>query len=491
MAAAAFGPRPGGAAPKPAIEINLDRHYTSKVYTSGSSISGQVVVCCPRDVGFDRFEIAFLCIAQTRLDFVQQFPTQSYRTLMKLRMPLSDADLPSSRVFEAGRPYTIPFNFVVPHSLTLSSCSHHTVSPAVRDLHLRLPPTVGGWEGDDQAPDMAEIEYSVKARAYKKPAPGTKDVKILESSHAVKVMPATPEDAPLDITFRDERYKLSKTKTIRKSLFSNKAGQLTVSASQPGAIMLSADGRQASTTTARIELNFLPVATDIAAPKINSVSGKLHAITFFSAISAEDLPNLGSRGSYSSSHSLSYSSTTSLFTSPVDKVTWQQLPVNSGRRDSGYSSSQLDEPRGSDSDVAADGAAAQAKDGGKKYRSPIKYTSELEVPVTLPPSYKKVFIPTFHSCLVSRTYTLQLALSVGPTNTAFALQVPLQIGVETIYEPQGEPLPSFESVMALDGLSEADPYLHPRVIHVPPPEALNGSVLPGYDGRRLAVGMVR
>jgi hypothetical protein len=479
MSNAINGQKPG-LAPKPTVEIKLDRHYKTKVYTSGSDISGCVVVKTPRDLAFDNFEIAFTGTAFTRLDFVQQYPTHTFRSFMKLRMPLTESDFPESRVFEAGKSYTIPFNFVVPHNLTISSCTHSCVSNAVKEQHLRLPPTVGFWEGDDQAPDMVHIEYAIKARAFKKPDPAAKQVKLMEGSYTVKVLPSLPEDAPLDITFRDERYKMEKSKTIRKSLFSPKTGQMTVATAQPGAIMLSADGRDASTTHIRANLEFAPSSIDTTPPKINSISAKLQAFTFFSAIPTDDMPNLGSRSTYSTTNSLSYSATTSLFTVPVNKVSWEQVPVSGGRRDSGYSSSHLDEGC-SDSDGADGRGRRGSKSKSKKPQfAPIKHISSLNIPVSLPMSNKKFFLPTFHSCLISRTYTLQLTLNVGPTNTTMTLSIPVQVGVENIYEPHGGELPSFESVMAQDEQNDADAHLSPRLMQLPPPDTLRESVLPGY-----------
>lgn len=470
---------------KPSVEVKINSHFSSKVYTSGSTISGQVVVRTLRDTSFDDFDIIFTGVAATRLDFVQQYPSHSFRPFMKLRMPIPPAALPSPKLFEAGKTYSIPFNFVVPHQLTLGACNHYCNSPAVREQHLRMPPTLGYWEADDQAPEMAQIEYSVKARAQRREAAG-RPVKLMEGYQMVKVLPALPEDAPLDITFRDERYCLSKSKTIRKSLFSTKTGKLTISASQPGAIMLSPDGQSASTTMVPLRLDFFPTSAETAPPKINSVSAKLTAATFFGAAPADLLPNLGRRSAYTANPSLSYTATNSLFSRPVESVSWQRRS-SSGRRDSGYSSLGIDE----------DGSETDASDGGRPHaagtnattrtkpsskRCHVRHSAVLEVPFSIPTSNRKLFLPTFHSCLISRTYTLHLHLSVGPTNAAMSLAVPLQIGVETIYPPQPDGgLPSFESAVAEEEEAEVDAMLQPRLIRIPDRANQNSSLLPGYD----------
>ena len=482
--AEAAAPRAGAqskpvAQQKPTIDIEIERHFNSKVYTSGSTIAGQAIVRTQRDTPFDEFDIIFTGIAATRLDFVQQYPSHSFRPFMKLRMPLPRSAFPESGVFEGGKTYTIPFNFVVPHQLTLGACNHHCSTPVVREQHLRLPPTVGFWEADDQAPEMAQIEYSIKARAYWRASPGNPSVKLMEGYHMVKVLPALPEDAPLDITFRDERYNLSKTKTIRKNLFSAKAGKLTVSATQPNAVMLAADGHGASTSTARISLGFAPTSTETVPPKINSVSGKITAATFFGAAPTDLLPNLGSRSAYTVNPSLSYTTTNSLFSKSIDKQAWKLRNI-SGRRDSGYSSFGVEE------DASETDCSEGRRRPGNKVKSSkkcaIEHTTVLEIPFSIPTSNRKLFLPTFHSCLISRTYTLHLCVSFGPTNTTMSLAIPLQIGVETIHPPQlSDGLPSFESAMAEDEEAEVNAHLQSRIRRVLETTDQTFSLLPGYD----------
>ncbi|KAG6007636.1 hypothetical protein E4U21_005717 [Claviceps maximensis] len=472
-------PRPNKNAVTPKtgnIKVIIDGHFNSRVYTSGSTISGHAVVQTPKDTVFDVFDIIFSGVAATRLDFIQQYPARSTRPFMKLQMPIERSVLPDNNVFAAGKTYNVPFNFVVPHQLTIGACNHQCPSPAVQDCHLRLPPTVGHWEADDSAPEMAQIEYAIKTRAYRKsPEAGQAPRKVLEGHHIVKVLPSLPEDAPLDITFRDERYTMSKTKTIRKTLFSVKAGKLTMSANQPGAIMLSADGRKACGSVARIDLEFAPSSADCGPPKINSVSGKITSSTFFGATPTDLLPNLGRRSVYAPHHSLSYSVTTCLFNNSkiLEKMKWQMRNV-SGRRDSGYSSFGV-----TDEDQSEADSPHAAKNSSKV--CPIRHNTVLEIPIHIPLSNKKFFLPTFHSCLISRTYILHLSLSVGPTNTSMSLAIPLQIGVETIHEPHDGDLPSFESAMAESRRMNGGAVLDRHILQLHELSEHSIHMLPGYD----------
>lgn len=463
------GPGRPGNAMKSAVEIKLNQHFTSRVYTSGSTVSGSAVVKCARDTPFDGFDIYFTGVAATRLDFVQSYTTNAVRTFMKLQMPIEEEHVPENRVFKAGETYSVPFTFVVPHHLTMGACNHECPAPAVQDQHLKLPPTLGYWDGDDQAPDMTHVEYAIKAKV--RGAPRTNQP--LEGKKILKVLPATEEEPPLDITFRDERYCLSKTKTFRKNLLGAKSGELTATASQPQAIMVHADGFGAHGTNAKVNLEFAPAAADAAPPKINSITGKLISTTFFGSAPSDALPNLGPKTTYSHNQVLTYSATTNLFSNKVDKLNWSEHNVTMPRRDSGSSASESP-ISSSDEGRRGSGSGSGSDSTSKKSKSlPIRHRTSLEVPFSVPVSNKRTFVPTFHNCIMSRTYVLQLVLSVGPGNTTMTLSVPLQLGVEKIFDE--EELPSFETALAQ---READGFA-PRMDRRDESPQRGG--LPGYD----------
>jgi hypothetical protein len=473
-----------GKAAIPSIQIHLDNHYNSKVYTSGSYVSGHVAVEPPRDIAFDSFEISFTGIVATRLDFVQSYTTNAIRTFLKLRMPIPESIIPSSRVFQAGQKVKVPFHFVVPHQLTIGACNHGCDTPdLVKDQHLRLPPTMGYWDADDQAPDMTHIEYAIRAKAVRGSSSGNQRAPVMEGKKVIKVLAATPEDPPLDITPKDERYCMSKTKTLRKNLLSTKMGELKVSSSEPGSVILSGDGAGASSTCAHVNLEFAPATAEQLPPKINSVQGKIITTTFFGSTPQDNLPNLGSKDNYATNGLLTYSGNHNLFNSRLDKVTWTEEHLPMPRRDSGYSTlgTPGEECPGSDEDggyFAQGGPKSKSK---KSQGPPIRHRAQLEIPVKIPVSNKRIFLPTFHSCLISRTYILQLTISVGLTNTTFTLNVPLQLGVEQRFEPEGDALPSFENALAEAEAQAADSYWQPRAVQRPLPSTRQHSILPGYN----------
>lgn len=530
------------------MEVRLHNHFTSKVYTSGSPISGELVVSTRSDVPFDSVQILFLGCAKTRVDGVQS-PHSSTHIFLKIAMPILEGSYPVPRVFEAGRTYKFPFNFVVPQCLTISACNHHAVSDHVHDAHLLLPPTMGGsaWEKDDMAPEMAAVQYQITARVFRERELGNaaNTVKLMESSQAIRVLPASEEEAPLDITKHDKGYRLSKSKTIRKSMFAGKLGRLSVSAAQPGAIFLASDGTAVSGSSTVLDLRFEPAAADAPPPRIVGVSGKLLARTFYSSGAMTSFPNLGDdrlTSQFTGEKRGSYSTSVPIFADTyvgdrANSVGWSSIINPHARRDSGYSSGDRSRSRG-----------RKDSPSSTTTEPPFIYISSLPVPVRIDGSAaeRKQWLPTFHNCITSRTYALQLTVSFATpgtnASTTVTLVLPVQIAVDATADPAwaaaaaasaaaaaaaegaDEALPSFEmavfgraqpsSMSATTGATgsggrgreasvgnehddeeedddendddEVDALLRPRVLRAPEAQYVGTSTLPGYEGYAAA-----
>ncbi|KAK1778587.1 hypothetical protein QBC45DRAFT_160154 [Copromyces sp. CBS 386.78] len=507
------------------IDINITNHYSSKVYTSSSPIDGDVTITTKRDVRFDSIEIILLGYTRTRTEGVNS-PAEIAHTFLKLVMPIPTSTYPVPRVLENGRTLTIPFNFVIPNQLTIGACNHNVHTDQVRDQHVLLPPSMGkDWQKDDMSPTMASVEYAIKARVFRQPNVGEKRVRIMEARKSIQVLPASPEEPPLNITENDKLYCMYKKKSLRK-LLSTKVGTLTAEAIQPRAAILTPNGRtMTSTPMAQIRLKYEPTSASqqlLTPPSITNMSGKVTAHTFYNSGTVPAFPNMGNwtadfstekRGVYSTSVPLRK-------ISMVQQPTWQQHSYSLERRDSGYAS-DVSTPRyqnnsssegeitpgiNSDNDtrqLISPPAPKPSKTSSSKPTSPIFFTATLPIPVPLHlPLDKRTFIPTFHSCIVSRVYTLTLSMTAsvsGSATTTFSLTMPLQVAVEWDPEQQeqqrvdGQGLPHFESLYpypyphvqqhgrGMDMMmtsqeeeeaegADADAHLRPRVIGLPPDE---------------------
>lgn len=451
----------------PTIEVKLDGHYSSKIYGSGAPVSGHVVITPWKDTRFDFVSVVLVGMSRTRLD-AAQIAQHSSHTFLKLNMPIPASAYPTPRVFEAGHAYTIPFNFVIPQHLTLSACNHKKQSDAVYDQHMRLPPSMGTWGKDDLSPEMARVEYVVKARVAEQPELGGRPIKIMEASHLINVLPSSVEDPPMNITSHDKLYVLNKSKKIRKNLFSAKQGRVTATALQPAAIRLSPDGRSVSEGTAVIDLRFDPTSPEVPAPKITHATGKLQSTTWFSGAPMATLPNVGdSRQTLAMLPQMNYSTSTALFSKDIEQTSPWTMNSSIVRRDSGYSSEGQSQ---SDSDCSS---------SRQKQSSPVYHQTRLRVPFTIPLG-RKMLLPSFYTCLSARTYVLFISITVGDAKMTF--QLPLQVTVEPSVElvAQDAGLPSFETAMAQQEEADVDELLRPRVLRPMAPELEAGSILPGY-----------
>jgi len=459
--------------PKSNIDINLSNHYRSKIYTSSSPVNGTVTITTKRDVRFDSIQVLLMGHTKTRVDGLN--PHDVTHTFLKMIMPIPESTYPVPRVLETGRTYTIPFNFVIPNQLTINACNHHMLSRHVQDQHVLLPPSMGRWPKDDMAPEMARVEYLIKARVLREDDLGGKSIRIMEATEAIQVLPASVEEPPLSVTEQDRLYAMSKSKTLRKNLLSSKLGHLTMTAIQPTPAVLRSDGLHiVSKPTAQIDLEFEPASPEALPPKITGVSGKVIAHTFFSSGTIPNFPNLGDwNQQFTAEKRGSYATSVLLPPMPTPKARWEQR-LSTMRRDSGYASESNDT-----SDSAGNSSMSRKRRTAAGATSPVYHTASLSIPVVLPID-KKTFIPTFHSCIASRVYTLQLSVTVaaGSSTTTLSMRAPLQVAVEADFQQNDASLPSFETAVEE---AEADAHLRPRVLAVPEHQYTGTSVLPGYS----------
>lgn len=387
------------------IHIHIANHYAAKIYTSGASIVGETVIRVRRDTCFERVAVQFAGLAATR-NYMTPEIDQVLHNFLLLDMPLDRTPqlLPADGILRAGRAYTLPFHFVIPLNLPISSCRLPSDHVSVREHHLRLPPTVGGNWGDrkDDSPDTARIHYYVTVSVLEKHASSSEPMSGLRCSREVNVLPGYTEDAPLDVQPSDKYgdYKLSSSKPLRKSLLSRKLGTVSVEALQPAAVTLASDTRGVSSSHAPLHLQFFPASSSSSndaqsPPSIHAITAKLVTKTHFNTLHMSTFPDGGlARHDLNYGNPLFYASTGSSFDVQFDSsVAGWQLQNQPGTSRTWSNNITL------------------------HFKLPIDHN-------------KKMLLPTFHSCLVSRTYTLRVNVLLGPGRTCVALSLPLQVAVD-------------------------------------------------------------
>ncbi|KAL2258457.1 hypothetical protein VTK26DRAFT_8221 [Humicola hyalothermophila] len=507
--------------PKSDVNITLNDHYNSKVYTSSSPVSGEVAITTRRHVPFDRIQVFLLGTTKASFESSAGAFRSVTHTFLKMMMPIPESTYPSPRVLQPGQTYTIPFNFVIPSQLTINACDHQRLSDQVQDHHLLLPPTMGGWQRDDLSPSTARVQYNIVARVVRDDVVDgvAKPIRIVEATRDIQVLPASHEEPPLNITDKDTLYRMSRTKTLRRNLFSSKLGRVTAEAVQPSAAVLSSDGRRVmSHPVARVKLTYEPASSSSSPsipPTITAVSSKLTAHTYFSSGTITTFPNLGDwsaeplvcdrRGHYASSVALpavtlgeqpAWTTTPPPPTTTTTTTTTTPEPLV--RQDSGYC--------GSSSESESDNTKKKSNNNTNKgtIKTPPSATTTTTTTLTIPlalPTDRKTFLPSFHSCIASRVYTLQLTLRLsaptftsgggggggGGASTSVSLVVPLQVAVEGFGagtgggggDDGGDGVPSFEEE------AEADEHLRPRVLRVPVDSGEEGGFVSGGSAGRI------
>jgi hypothetical protein len=138
-------------------------------------------------------------------------------------------------------------------------------------------------------------------------------------------------------------------------------------------------------------------------------------LTFFSTTPWDDFPSKSPGLTWNQNRGF-YTKTVPLSSMCVASARWEKHSMAEGkiRRVSLQSASSADTVMGSSA----------------SYAGSVFYTASIIVPITLPPG--KAFVPTFHSCLVSRVYVLELCVSYHTPNanalaSSVTLKIPLQV----------------------------------------------------------------
>lgn len=429
--------------------------------------------------------------------FVDKFstaPTMSSRTdathhFLKLQQPIDESTLPMPRIAEAGRTYKFPFTFVVPDQLLPKACQRYA-NDQVRAAHLQLPPSMGdksiSGHGskllDDLTPEMAKISYAIQVTITRDRETDGKAITLVDKSKKVRIKPAFEEQPPLAVASNDAEYCLRQEKTVRKGLFKGKLGRLVMESQQPRTLRIPgarSDDSRPITTSATVTLRFDPAEEDCMPPKLGCLSSKLKATTFFATTPRRDFPYREnvfldlSQGVFSETLPLS-SRCMSAAQWKKHTPTAADLAASSSpsvsRRDSGISDC---------SDLSGPSTSKNTPDPSSAYKPgrPF-YTATLLIPIELPST--KTFVPTFHTCLISRVYRLNLSLALSAT-THLSLKIPLQISADGSAEGTEERREREGSQVALQ---EADAALMdvfaPRSV-APPLPSQAPLLPPGYE----------
>lgn len=370
----------------------------------------------------------------------------------------------------------LPFLFVVPEQSLDRICRHVVEHATVRDEHLQLPPSLGDQgvqdsTPDDLSPDMASIRYAVTAKLVETEQNIGKTRSIVKAKK-VRIVPARDELPPVNVDGANNDYIMRTEKSLRKGVFKGKLGTLVTEVAQPKSLRLSAPNATSPTpvsTMATVMLRFEPADERSQPPRLGSLSSKLKVNTFYGSSARQNIPS--KKSMQWDLHQGLHSEAISLPSRCVAGVEWTHHSREESelldRRDSAFSTSSLENHR--------------TPLPSAKYQGNGFYTARILVPITLPGN--KNFVPTFHSCLISRTYSITLSLGIhsvglGPN---VELKVPVQISSAANADSRAQHRASLTAEEAVIEARDADDFFQTRTLSPAPEDVVGRSILPNVS----------
>ncbi|KAL4942909.1 hypothetical protein BDV06DRAFT_221752 [Aspergillus oleicola] len=384
------------------LDIRLGSQDSTQPFVSSFAtserIEGTVVIISENNLGFDNMHICF--VGEQSTSIPSSIPDTAYHEFLRLNHPAreTEAALPNPKVFKKGVRHEIPFTFVVPDYLTPSACHH--ADPWVKAAHLHMPPSCGdqsiaGFGGklrDDSAPEACKVIYSISVQLERPNVLSGVQETIMEKKLKVRIK-SLIGDVPLSLSESRDESSLSQERTIQGDR------RLSITLEQPPCFYLPLrDSIRLISKAVRLMLVYSGPSTP---PQIKSLRAQIIATTIYTTT-----PDA----------SASYP--------PLKKRDFFKRPINFRDVDVPLSIPAI--PRLSWS---------QEETG--------RFTATLLVPVTLPKDMS--FIPTFHSCLMSRVYSLAFQILVKGTTESWKLKAPMLIAAER--DPDA--LPSYNASLGV------------------------------------------
>lgn len=364
---------------------------------------------------------------------------EAERQFLWLRAQLDEDLLPVSRVFEPGRKYTFPFSLTVPDRVS-QKCQHPMMTGQVRQSHQMLPPSLepsrissGGSMFDyDVAPSGCKISYCVRAAIMRNVDKTDKTTKsIANTATNIRIIPIMEEQPPAIISSHGKEYCDQQTTPVTMGLLhGKKLGHLTGSTSQPSPIQLqSQSGTDDQVGSyAVVHLRFDPIG-DNQPPHLTTVSTELKVTTVFSATDMCEHP--------STLHDVVYfAGTRDMRVKTIALSKESATSANWTKRQSTLAPSQESVLSGSTSLES-------------KASSPY-YTASIEVPLALP-KRSNASVPSFHSCLISRIYSLDFAISYqSSTKNSWSSKLNLSVPIQLLHSREACSSPHDNDSVSLD-----------------------------------------
>ncbi|KAF5246294.1 hypothetical protein FAUST_1411 [Fusarium austroamericanum] len=352
------------------ISIFFDDPPNSKFYRSGSAVKGTVKL---QYQGFSSLSIELICESSARRDYSYEI----WHRLLDLDMSIDKSALP-------GPDYTIPFSFVIPDQH--EACSHEVDDAQTRHLHSYLPPAITGLNRDCKRAMLSEgvrIDYNIIVTLWWDKYTQRK------MERPIHVLPRFIEQPLPAIPNGIQTFKMRATQQLKSGFFLGSTGQITLSVDPPTTHALAVGGGSLPPIdiTGLLNLEFLKGKPVL--PQSYTFSAKLESQTWSQPVPMQQLPEIQkAKNCHSVSEVLARNTEMKLF--------WER---------------SVSEEANTAASPSAKGFSAQIKASIPAFSKP-----------------ERVFLPTFYSCLIARTYLLHFTIIIA--SVPLRLVLPLQLSVE-------------------------------------------------------------
>ncbi|KAM0703717.1 hypothetical protein Q7P35_009656 [Cladosporium inversicolor] len=395
-----------------------------RTFTSLERFTGKLIIKALADTSFDKLELKLTGTSRTYgRRVVPQAPsartvTTAHRFL-ELIQPDLDFHIPENRSFEKGRIYEFPFEFAIPEHMLPTMCRHIVESPRVHILHTSMPPSFGDHELVDiteYAPKHASIRYRVVADVHKTLVTGECS-EIAHASESIRFVPKERAGEPHVAAWGPARP--SQAEISIGKLWTKPSGRLAVTSTQPMPFVLK-DLRKSvwrSELSGRVKINlvFWPANDEAKPPEQIDFKAFLCTTTVSAVSPLTQLPSddqwLGPQIDRHTAPSII------ICAQGIRNIEWAEGPQEA---------TQLAEN-------------CPWHEAPPAYATPQNLTSKpcysAQIEVSLDATSAFLLVPTFHSCLITRAYDLDLKLSLPGSamglSPAMQLRLPVRVMSET------------------------------------------------------------
>ncbi|PYH90912.1 hypothetical protein BO71DRAFT_486712 [Aspergillus ellipticus CBS 707.79] len=397
---------------RPRVSIHIDNQADDAycVFSTFDAVSGEIDILFENDITYSDLNISLE--GRTTVTITNEFggQTKADETFLKPQGLVdhkfySPVYQPKPRSAE-----THPFTFIIPKALPPHSCSHSVRDTLVPYAHTELPPSLGIQPSpsrderrpDDLSPRTISITYNIAVSFL---LHDTHPPRTVSARRKICILPATsserppppfaPSIGPPDHTL--ERFNpdmaatpFSAQETLRHGVLRKQLGQLSLSAVQPAPLSIHVNEEGGVYPMLTVHAQFESHHSS-PPPVLQRMVTSLRATTFFSIFPWTEIPK-NPAAVRKQTQSGAYVKSVPLGVSELGSVEWEGVIFPKGMADKRV------------------------------------HEACMQMPVVLPSD--RALVPTFHSCLVARSYELRVRVEYrGGLSGNVEVDVPVTVVV--------------------------------------------------------------